>query len=149
MIAFKDIREVLRITLEWENSLKDFYDVAEFALKSEAAKKAVRLLREKLMEKLAILEGVKFAGKTEWIRFALDYKLEDLIPKGKIHRTASAREIFEHLVDYEEKLANVYSRIAETLISRDQKELFASLARFKEEQVAEVKRLAESYRPEE
>jgi hypothetical protein len=108
------------------------------------------MLREELLEKLEILKGIKVEsfGKNAWIRFALDYKIEDLIPKDKIRRGAEAREIFTHLVSYEEKLANIYSRIAETLVPQGQKELFESLSRFKEEQIAEVRRLQENYKPE-
>jgi len=148
MIAFKNLKEILQIMLEWEEGLKDFYDVAEFALKSEASRKAVRLLRAKLEEKLAVLRGVKAEdfGRTEWIRFTLDYKPEDLIPK--LGRGAAAEEIFRHLVEFQGKLAGVYARIAETIVSRGQKELFESLARFKNEQGAEVHRLQENYRPD-
>jgi len=148
MIAFKNLKEILRITLQWEQSLKDFYDVAEFALKSEASKKAVRLLRAKLEEKLAVLRGVKPEdfGKTEWIRFTLDYKPEELTPG--LSRASDAGEIFRHLVDFQGKLAGVYARVAETIVSRGQKELFESLARFKEEQGAEVRRLQDNYRPD-
>jgi hypothetical protein len=148
MIAFKNLKEILSITLRWESSLKDFYDVAEFALKSEASKKAVRLLRSRLEEKLAVLRGVRAEdyGKAEWIRFTLDYKPEELAPT--LNRSSSAEEIFRHLVDFQGKLAGVYARIAETIVSRGQKELFESLARFKEEQGAEVRRLQDSYRPD-
>jgi hypothetical protein len=143
MIAFKNLKEILSITLKWEKSLKDFYDVAEFALKSEASKKAVRLLRAALEEKLAVLQGVKAEdfGKSEWLRFTLDYKPEELAPA--IGRGAPAEEIFRHLVEFQGKLGRVYGRIAETVVSRGQKELFESLARFKEEQAAEVRRLQE------
>jgi hypothetical protein len=148
MIAFKNLKEILRITLQWESSLKDFYDVAEFALKSEASKKAVRLLRARLEEKLAVLRGVRPEdfGKAEWIRFTLDYKPEELTPK--LSRASAAEQIFRHLVDFQGKLGGVYARIADTVVSRGQKELFESLARFKEEQGAEVRRLQESYRPD-
>ncbi len=148
MIAFKNLKEILSITQQWETSLKDFYDVAEFALKSEASKEAVRLLRAKLEEKLAVLRGVRPEdfGKAEWIRFTLDYSPEELTPK--LGRNSAAGEIFRHLVDFQSKLGGVYSRIAETVVSRGQKELFESLARFKEEQGAEVRRLQESYRPD-
>jgi hypothetical protein len=148
MIAFKNLKEILRITLQWEASLKDFYDVAEFALKSEDSKKAVRLLRSKLEEKLAVLRGIRPEdyGRAEWIRFTMDYKPEELTPE--LSRTSSAEEIFRHLADFQGKLAGVYARIAETLVSRGQKELFESLARFKEEQGAEVRRLQDSYRPD-
>ncbi len=148
MIAFKNLKEILDITLRWEQSLKDFYDVAEFALKSEASKKTVRLLRAKLEEKLAVLRGVRPEdfGKAEWIRFTLDYKPEELTPR--LGRNSEAGEIFRHLLDFQGRLSGVYARIADTVVSRGQKELFESLARFKEEQVAEVRRLQDNYRPD-
>ncbi len=148
MIAFKDLGEVLKITLTWENKLKDFYDVAEYALKSEESKRTVRMLREKLIEKLEILKGIEVEsfGKTEWVRYAPSYKDHDLIPVGKIRRDATPADIFEHLLDYEEKLKNIYSRIADNLISRTHKELFESLARFKEEQLEEIRHLSREFR---
>jgi ferritin len=148
MIAFKNLKEILDITLRWEQSLKDFYDVAEFALKSEASRKTVRLLRAKLEEKLAVLRGVRPEdfGKAEWIRFTLDAKAEELTPR--LNRNSDAGEIFRHLLDFQGRLSGVYARIAETVVSRGQKELFESLARFKEEQVAEVRRLQDNYRPD-
>jgi hypothetical protein len=144
MIAFKDLGEVLKITLTWENKLKDFYDVAEYALKSGESKRTVRMLREKLIEKLEILKGIEVErfGKTEWVRYAPSYQDDELIPVGKIRREAVPADIFEHLLDYEEKLKNIYSRIADNLISRTQKELFESLARFKEEQIEEIRHLS-------
>jgi hypothetical protein len=148
MIAYKNLKEILGITLRWEQDLKDFYDVAEYALKSEASKKVVRLLRAKLEEKLAVLRGVKAEefGKSEWIRFSLDYQPEEIAPK--LGRDAEAGQIFRHLQDFLGKLAGGYARIAETLVSRGQKELFESLARFKDEQGAEVRRLQDNYRPD-
>jgi len=146
MIAFKDLGEVLKITLKWEHKLKDFYDVAEYALKSPESKKAVQILRDRLTEKLEILKGVdvKSFGKTEWVRYAPASRDEDLIPIGKIRRDTAAEEIFDHLLDYEAKLENTYSSIANNLISRTQKDLFESLAAFKSEQIEEIRSLKAS-----
>ena len=144
MIAFKSLNEILQTMIGWENKLKDFYDVAEYALRSEESKKTVRTLRERHKNKLEILRDVDPAsyGKTEWIRYAPSYKEQDLIPIGKIHRDAEPQQIFEHLLDYEGKLQNIYSSIATNLISRNQKELFESLVLFKEEQIEEIRHLA-------
>jgi hypothetical protein len=144
MIAFKSLSEILKTMLGWENKLKDFYDVAEYALQNEKSKKAVQTLRERHENKLEILQRVDPAshGKTEWVRYAPSYKEEELIPIGKIHRDAEPEEIFEHLLDYEEKLKNVYASIANSLITRSQKELFESLVLFKEEQIEEIRHLA-------
>lgn len=147
MIAFKDLSEILKITIRWENRLKDFYDVAEFAMKSEESKNVIRLLRDHLVEKLRILSGIDLAsyGRTEWVRYVPDYREDELIPVHKIHRQATPREIFTHLLDYEEKLKGIYAGIAAVLVNRAQKELFESLARFKEEQAEEVRRLMASH----
>jgi hypothetical protein len=147
MIAFKELSEILEITIRWENMLKDFYDVAEFAMKSDESKQVIRLLRERLLQKLEILSGVEVSsfGKTEWVRYAPHYRDDDLIPVGKIRRQASPQEIFPHLLAYEEKLKGVYASIAANLVSRSQKELFESLAQFKEEQIQEVRALMESH----
>jgi hypothetical protein len=147
MIAFKDLGEILEITIGWEKKLKDFYDVAEYAMASEESKEVIRLLREKLLEKLEILDNIDVAGfgRTEWVRYASDYRDDELIPIGKIRRGAAPYEIFAHLLDYEEKLKGIYAGIARNLISRSQKELFESLARFKEEQIEEVRHLMESH----
>jgi hypothetical protein len=144
MIAFKSLSEILKTMLGWENKLKDFYDVAEYALQNEKSKKAVQTLRERHENKLEILQRVDPAshGKTEWVRYAPSYKEEELIPIGKIHRDAEPEEIFEHLLDYEDKLKNVYASIANSLITRSQKELFESLVLFKEEQIEEIRHMA-------
>jgi hypothetical protein len=145
MIAFKSLAEILKTTVGWEDKLKDFYDVAEYALKNENSKDTVRMLREKHVDKLEILKGVDTGsdGTTEWVRYAPSYKEEDLIPVGKIHRDTEPGEIIEHLLDFENKLKNTYSSIANNLISRDQKELFESLVLFKEEQIEEIRHLSE------
>ena len=148
MISFKSLDDILRITLQWEQRLGDFYDVAEIAMQNEESKRVVALLRNKLTEKLRVLESIdlnKF-GKTEWIRYAPDYKEDELFSTGKIQRQSSPQEIFTHLANYEEKLKNVYARIAESLIAQTQKELFESLAQFKGEQIEEINRLMVKYK---
>lgn len=144
MIAFKSLSEILNTMLGWENKLKDFYDVAEFALQNEKSKKTVQTLRERHVVKLEILRGVDPAthGKTEWVRYAPSYKENELIPIGKIRRDSEPEEIFEHLLDFESKLKNIYSSIANNLISRNQKELFESLVLFKEEQIEDIRHLS-------
>jgi hypothetical protein len=144
MIAFKSLGEILNTMVGWENKLKDFYDVAEYALQNEKSKKTVQTLRERHVNKLDILRGVDPSthGKSEWVRYAPSYKEEDLIPVGRIQRDAGPEEIFEHLLDYESKLKSIYASIANNLISRSQKELFESLVQFKEEQIEEIRHLA-------
>ena len=148
MISFKNLQDILQITLKWETKLRDFYDVAELAMRNDDSKRVVALLKDRLSAKMDVLQNIdmKKFGTTEWIRYLPDYKDEDLIPVGAIRRESSPDELFTHLLGYEEKLRIVYSRIGETLINQRQKELFESLAQFKGEQIEEIKRLMAHYR---
>jgi ferritin len=150
MFAFKELSEILKKTVDWERKLKDFYDVAEYALKTRESRNTVTMLKDRLAEKLHILEGVDPAkhGNVEWVRYAPAYKEEELIPIGNITRNSAPEEICSQLLDYESKLRSVYRSIAENLINRTQKELFESLVLFKDEQIAEIRRCAEIHRPD-
>lgn len=139
MIAFQNVAEILEKSLTWEQELKDLYDVAEFAMKKEESRKAVLLLRDNLEKHLAVLRKVdpSHHGSTEWVRYAPDYNDHDLINAESLRRDSTPAEILQHIVTYQEQLRDFYSRIGEHLVSRDQRELFESLAAFKAEQIEE------------
>lgn len=143
MIAFKNVDEILAMSLTWEQKLKDFYDVAEVAMGRTESRKIIILLRDKLVEKLAVLRSVDPAryGTSEWVRYAADFSEKDLISAGTIRRDSSPEEVFSHIVAYQKRLQEFYSRIAENLVGRNQKELFESLATFKGEQIEELGRV--------
>lgn len=143
MIAFKELKAVLKTSIVWEKKLKDFYDVAEYAVKSDDSKKVISLLRDKLEEKLEILDGIKLDkyGKTEWVQFAPDFKEEEIIPTQRINRDSTPREIINQIFKCEMQLKSFYASIHSNLIIRSQKELFDSLVTFKENQISEIKNL--------
>ena len=143
MIAFKNVKEILAKSLAWEQKLKDLYDVAEVAMRRDESRKTVALLRDNLVTKLAVLRTVDTAdhGTTEWVRYAGDFNDADLISAESIRRDSSPEEILSHIVTYQKHLEDFYSRLAENLVSRDQKELFESLATFKSDQIKEFGRL--------
>ena len=143
MISFKNLDDVLKISLRWEHKLKDFYDVAEVALQNAESKQVVGLLRSKLQEKLDVLEAVKPGqhGKTAWIRYLGDYDEGELIGIDEIKRTSSPSELFHHIITYQGKLKSFYATVAEKITVQGQKELFESLALFKSEQIEELNRL--------
>ena len=147
VISFKDLKDILSITIKWESKLKDFYDVAEFALSSDESKKVVSGLRTNLLKNLNVLKNInlKNYGKTEWVRYASSYKDEELIPIRKVTRDSTPEEIFSQILEYQTKLKEFYSMIVSKLISVKQKELFESLVTFKDEQIFETKRFMESF----
>ena len=140
MIAFKNLKEILQLTVKWETKLKDFYDVAEFALRNKESKRVVVLLRENLLNRLDVLKRVDLDdyGKTEWIRYAPDYKDSELIPVQTISRDADPLVIFTQILEYEQKLREFYKTIHDKLVVAKQKDLFESLVKFKDEQIFEI-----------
>ena len=147
MISFKDLKDILSITIKWEGKLKDFYDVAEFALSNDESKKVVSGLRNNLLKNLDVLQNIdlKSYGKTEWVRYASSYKDDELIPIRKVTRDSTPEEIFSQILEYQTKLKEFYSMIVSKLISIKQRELFESLVAFKDEQIFETKRFMESF----
>jgi hypothetical protein len=147
VISFKDLKDILSLTIKWEGKLKDFYDVAEFALSNDESKKAISALRSNLLKNLDVLKNIdlKNYGKTEWVRYASDYKDDELIPIRKVTRDSTPEEIFSQILEYQTKLKEFYSMIVSKLISIKQRELFESLVTFKDEQIFETKRFMESF----
>ena len=146
MIAFQDLKAVLRASIGWERKLKDFYDVAEYALKSQESRQIIAVLRDNLAAKLEILENINLDkyGENAWIQFAPDYKDEELIPIKKIDRNSAPREIISQILETETKLRDFYTTIHSNLVSRAQKEVFGSLVKFKENQISEIDNLLSS-----
>ena len=141
MIAYKDLKVLLETMIKWENKLTDFYDVAEIAMRDEESKKLIVMLRGNHINNLNIIKDTRIEdyGKDEWIKYAPDLDFKDLIPIGKIKRESPPKEIITHILDYEKKMKNYYFSISEKIITRDEKELFDSLVKFKDRQVFELK----------
>lgn len=146
-MSYRDLKEALDISINWENKLKDFYDVAELALKDAKSKKVVAILREKLIKNKEILEGINLDdfGKTEWVKYPPEISDKELIPISKITRNSTPKEIFEQALEYETKQRDFYSSIRDMIVPRKQKELFDSLVNFKTGQIIEIKKYMESY----
>ena len=58
-------------------------------------------------------------------------------------RDSTPKDIVKYILEYEEKLRDFYATISETIITRNQKELFDSLLTFKKRQVFEIKQFIE------
>jgi hypothetical protein len=151
VIAFKNLKEILQITVKWEKKLKDFYDVAEFALRNKDSKQVVVLLRENLLNRLDVLKKINLDdyGKTEWVRYAPDYKDSELIPVQTISRDADPVMIFTQILEYEQKLRDFYKTIHDKLVVSKQKDLFESLVKFKNEQIFEINSFTANFPPKE
>ena len=146
MIAFKDLKGLMETVINWENKLSEFYDVAETILKNNESKKIIALLRENHIKNLQIIKDIHIEnfGGNEWIRYVPDFNVKNLLPIEKIKRETTSKEIINYVLEFEEKTREFYSSISEIIITRNQKELFNSLAIFKDRQVFEIKKIMES-----
>ena len=146
-MPYRDLQDILNLTVGWERELKDLYDVAAVALRDEKSRKVVALLRDRLITNLQILENVQVEkyGKTEWVRYSLEIRTDDLIPKTKLKKDSTPKQIFEHILECEEKVKDFYSTIRDLLVSTDQRELLDSLVAFKVGQIIDIKNYTESY----
>jgi hypothetical protein len=147
VLAFTNLKEIMDLTIKWEKKLKDFYDVAEFALRNDESKRVVVILRKNLVDRLEITKNINLNdyGKTQWIQYAPDYKDDELIPIKTISRDADPKDIFNQILDYEKKLKSFYETIANKLVVAKQKDLFESLSLFKDEQIFEINKFIDSF----
>lgn len=145
MLAFKELQDILQITIKWEEKIKELYDVAEYGLKVNEAKKILSFLKENHNSRLDVLKGLKVKdyGPTEWVKFSADYKTNDLIPAKIIRKDSTAEEICLVILDYESKIRDFYEKIAANLKTASQKELFESLIKFKDDQIVRIKNFKE------
>jgi hypothetical protein len=148
VIAFKNLQEILDLTVKWEDRLKDFYDVAEFALWNEESKRVVALLRSNHEDRLNVIRNLNIEkyGRMEWVRYAPTYRDDDLIPAKTMPRNADPERVLTEIQQYEKKLMEFYRNISDRLVTEKQKDLFESLAQFKEEQLQDVNALIKTLR---
>ncbi len=147
MISFKNLFEILKKSIEWEQNLYDLYEVAEIGVKNEESKSVISELLKKQKVKLDILKNIdpKAFSLDKWVRYVSDYKDDELIPKKEIKSDSTPKEILKLIFEYEEKIKTFYSSILRVLDTEKQQELFKSLVTFKENQMASLKSIIEDY----
>jgi len=146
-VPYGDLQEILTLAIGWEKELKNLYDVAAVALRDQKSKKLVALLRERLVKNLQVLEAVDVNkyGKAIWVMYSSVFRTDDLIPKTKLKKDFTPKEILDHILECEEKLRDFYTTTRDLLVSREPEELFDSLVAFKTGQIIEIKNSLEGY----
>jgi rubrerythrin len=141
MKTFRDLDQIFKMTVKWEQEIKDLYDIAAYGVKNEQSKELVNFLKKNQQTHMKILNNLnlKDYGSVEWVQFAKDSHVKDEIPVHAISKNTPPLEIFENVIKYEEKLKKFYAKIAGALASESQTELFESLAQFKENQVEYIR----------
>jgi len=141
MQTFQNLDQIFKMTLKWEQEIKDLYDIAAYGVKNEQSKELVSFLKQNQQNHLEVLKNLKLKdyGPIEWVQFAEDNHAEDEIPVQTIGKDTSPLEIFENVLKYEEKLKNFYMKVAKALVSESQTDLFESLSQFTENQVGMIR----------
>ena len=147
MGTFQEVKDVFNTAIQLEKRLSDLYDVAEIGLKKPESKKVLRELHDEHKKKLSVLENVNVNnfGPSEWIKFPPSFDEDEIIPNQKMTKETSPEEIFHLIIDFQEQQEKYYRAILEKLVAKGQKELFASLVTFKQNQVKGIQNLMKSY----
>ncbi|MDA3938939.1 MAG: hypothetical protein PF693_06485 [Spirochaetia bacterium] len=141
MKTFRDLEQVFKLTLKWEQEILDLYDIASYGVKNEQSKELVVFLKQNHQKHFEVLKNLnlKDYGHISWMQFTDDKSIESEIPVRSIDKNSPPLEIFENVVKYEEKLKNFYLGRAKSLVSESQKALFESLFHFKVNQVDRIR----------
>ena len=141
MQTFQDLDQIFKMTLKWEQEIKDLYDIAGYGVKNEQSKELVRFLKQNQQEHLEVLKNLKLKdhGPIEWVQFADDNNAQSEIPVRTIGKNTSPQEIFRNVLKYEVKLKDFYMKVAKALVSESQTDLFESLSQFTENQIERIR----------
>ena len=147
MQIYHDLKELLDVLITWENKLTAFYDAAGTEMKDMSCSDILGILKKNHEKNLLILKDIHIEdyGKDEWIQWAPDYDLKHLLQLDLQANRCAVGEIISSIMEFEEKMKEFYSSIAEKITSREEKELFESLVTFKGLQIYEIRRIMEMY----
>lgn len=147
MISFKKLKDILATSVEWEQQMKDLYDVAAIGLEEKKAKELLSFLKENHSRNLDIIKNldVNDFGPDEWVKFTADFSVLSQIPQHQITRESTAEEIFSRVRTYEESLRSFYQRVSEHTVSESETELFESLALMKNIQLDSIRDFMSTY----
>jgi len=142
MGTFQDLKELMQQIIAIENRFTEFYDGALNVVTDTHCRQVLELLREKHVCNLRILRDINIDeyGFDEWTRNIPGHLLEEFTLPTPFTGASSMHDMAQIILAFEWKMKDLYSSIADEIVSRDEKELFDSLARFKEKQIHDIHR---------
>ncbi len=148
MAVFSDLKSLMAKAVTWENRLTEFYEQAEALAEFAGCKHVIAMLKEKHEQNLNIINGVNVEdfGRDEWVRGADDIDLDDILSFRDITPDTLGCDVARHIIDFETRFRDFYRSLADEIVTAEEKELFASLAIFKEKQIFEIKRCLENHK---
>lgn len=146
-MAIYSLDQILELIIKWEKRLDDFYDIMEEYLTSVRSRKTAALLQERQRKVIDALEKINIADykNTEYIKNIPDNHSEELIPHFEINADSSPAEIFQTVLEYEQRLEQYYTHLKDILVYTKSKELLDMLLQFKMGQIKEIKGMMDSH----
>ena len=146
-MAVYSLDEILRLIIEWEKKLLRYYTLMEKYLARERSKKTIEALKRQQIKTLVVLGkiNIKDYKKTEYLKNVPDSHSVEVIVPLEISKDSQPQEIFEKILNYEEKLEEYYQHIRGVLAYAKSKELFDMLIQFKLGQIKRIKSYMDSY----
>lgn len=141
MTRYQDLKELLIHMIEKEDDLTHYYDVAGRVVSDHKCQTILEMLRDNHLKNLEFIREINVGdfGADEWVKCAPEIELNGLLPEGELTFDTSVDEISKHILNFEIELRDFYAKITREIISRDVRDLFESLVKFKERQIFEIK----------
>ena len=146
-MTLTSVGDILKFILTWENSLGKYYGHLQRCLVNERSRTAIKILNDQQDQILAILSTLDIKEYTdrEFVQNIPDYHKEEIIASLQMSTNCPAAELFERILDCEEKLESFYTQVRSILVSKKSKELFDLLIQLKVLQIREIKELMGYY----
>ncbi len=145
-MAFKTVAEILKLVQQWEERLNSFYDIMEEYLKDGRSRETAVLLQKEQTKAIKMLKDINFKeyGRAEYVQNVPDYGSEEVIPHFEISADSSPKEVFETILEYEEKLEKFYTHLRDIVTFEKSRDLLDMLVQFKMGQIKKIKACMDS-----
>ena len=146
-MAFKNVAEILKLVQQWEERLNSFYDIMEEYLKDGRSRETAVLLQQEQAKAIKMLKEInlKEHGRAEYVQNVPDYDSEEIIPHFEISADSSPKEVFETILEYEEKLEKFYTHLRDIVTFEKSRDLLDMLVQFKMGQIKKIEAFMDSY----
>ena len=146
-MAIYNLEEILNLIKRWEKGLFYFYRLLNRGFKNPRSKKIIQMLKKQQEVTVQFLESIDLNDyqHAEFIKNIPDFHKDDIIPHFVIAQEAKPEDIFEKILNFEEKFKDYYVHLKDIAVFQKSKELFEMLIQFKLGQIKEIKSYMDSF----
>ena len=130
------------MAVDWEEQLTVYFEQMGTVIITPTCREMLGLLKSSHLKTYAVVRDIRAEdfGADEWLCCAPDDidPVTILIPVSNLSET-SPLEVLRRLLFFEERVQEFYTCIAGRVTTRDQRDLFESLAKSKERHIYEIR----------